>query len=556
MNHVIQWQTASPLWEEALEDRINNKRFKQPALLRFAGDNFMENLEKTLSTDPSPIKDFVAHYETRKNEGSGWLSEDMLSGHKSLKLYQPVHGRFYLVAASLVCRLPGLPDKTLDIANEEKVSFLMRRLVPRSNKVTLVPEDPDTYFEYGWFVNQNCSGWCKIDNPLKVAPDEERLPMFSMNFKMNSQNRHLLAGFVPVGNSETYQAAPGLSPIKPSEGEQWDDTLADPRSARFEATIIEPVNQLLETLQNVLPNAISQEKAQEVLLFILLDLAEFLKEHLRDVWEAIKDGHWTELTDSRKKLYNKLYTTILYPGKRLDEALQNVLEINMADKIISGDIKDPDSGKILITGNLTKNAIENLITNLITHDTECINTDSFNYIVKDALGIYSQADKAEEAVKTPKILPGSGIFYIIRCLYERPRCKGLYTPVLSEEPTQPFQIASFFDPDAPGRPIHITMPIDTSIAGLRKFPKNVSFLLSNKLRQQMEQIKGIKLEDLDQGNIGEEKGFDLGRICSFSIPIISLCAMILLMIIVQLLNIVFWWLPFFKICFPLNLKSE
>ena len=35
-----------------------------------------------------------------------------------------------------------------------------------------------------------------------------------------------------------------------------------------------------------------------------------------------------------------------------------------------------------------------------------------------------------------------------------------------------------------------------------------------------------------------------------------ICAFILLMIIVFVLNIVFWWIPFFKICFPLNLKTS
>jgi hypothetical protein len=37
-----------------------------------------------------------------------------------------------------------------------------------------------------------------------------------------------------------------------------------------------------------------------------------------------------------------------------------------------------------------------------------------------------------------------------------------------------------------------------------------------------------------------------------SIPIITICALILLMIIVQLLNIIFWWLPFFRICLPVG----
>ena len=45
-------------------------------------------------------------------------------------------------------------------------------------------------------------------------------------------------------------------------------------------------------------------------------------------------------------------------------------------------------------------------------------------------------------------------------------------------------------------------------------------------------------------------------ICSLSIPIITLCAFILLFIIVQLLNIVFWWIAFFKICLPIPVKSE
>ncbi len=36
------------------------------------------------------------------------------------------------------------------------------------------------------------------------------------------------------------------------------------------------------------------------------------------------------------------------------------------------------------------------------------------------------------------------------------------------EPSEPFQIAGFFDLDAPARPIHISLPIDTSIKDLRK----------------------------------------------------------------------------------------
>ena len=82
----------------------------------------------------------------------------------------------------------------------------------------------------------------------------------------------------------------------------------------------------------------------------------------------------------------------------------------------------------------------------------------------------------------------------------------------------------------------------------------LAFAISDELKRQMGRIKGLKElqdNDLDNPNLG------IGMICSFSIPIITLVAFILLMIFVQLLNIVFWWLPFFKICFPVpTLKSK
>jgi len=43
----------------------------------------------------------------------------------------------------------------------------------------------------------------------------------------------------------------------------------------------------------------------------------------------------------------------------------------------------------------------------------------------------------------------------------------------------------------------------------------------------------------------------MGTICSLSIPIITLCALILLMIIVSLLDFIFRWMPFLIVCFPL-----
>jgi hypothetical protein len=153
----------------------------------------------------------------------------------------------------------------------------------------------------------------------------------------------------------------------------------------------------------------------------------------------------------------------------------------------------------------------------------------------------------------PKLDPSGGVTYRLRCVYRKPRCGPLAKDEVSE-PSEEFVLAPFFDPDAPGRPIRITMPVDTSPAGLRKFPKNVAILVSDKLRQQMAAVGDPKAALA--GDVAQGPPFDLGEICSFSIPIITICALIVLMIFIQLLNIIFWWLPFLKICLPLKLKAK
>lgn len=160
-----------------------------------------------------------------------------------------------------------------------------------------------------------------------------------------------------------------------------------------------------------------------------------------------------------------------------------------------------------------------------------------------------------------------GIF-VIRTVFERPNC-GPLKPTVVSEPSRPFQLAGFFDPDAPARPIRIALPIDTSPAGLRKFDKNTAFMISDMLCGQIQRAKGLTLGDLvlsvlpwpfhkdlpvpDTGPCTKQgdPNLQLGMICSLSIPIITICALILLMIIVNLLDFIFRWIPYFIMCFPL-----
>ena len=158
-------------------------------------------------------------------------------------------------------------------------------------------------------------------------------------------------------------------------------------------------------------------------------------------------------------------------------------------------------------------------------------------------------------------------WFHIRCVYERPSCGDLHDDVVSG-PTERFQLAGFFDPDAPARPIRIGLPVDTTPAGLRKFDKNTAFVMSDILCGQIARMKGLTLGDLvrtvlpwplhkdlsvpDNGPCKQGSGGpNIGLVCSLSIPIITICALILLMIMVSLLDIIFRWIPYFIVCFPL-----
>jgi hypothetical protein len=163
-------------------------------------------------------------------------------------------------------------------------------------------------------------------------------------------------------------------------------------------------------------------------------------------------------------------------------------------------------------------------------------------------------------------------WFCIRFVHLRCDCGPLHEPLLSEA-SERFQLASFFDPDAPARPIRIALPLDTTAAGLRKHPKNAVLMVSDVLCGQIQRAKGLGLVDLvlsvlpwplhkplDLGGTAKCKNgasLDIGMICSLSIPIVTLCALILLMIIVSLLDFIFRWLPWFVMCLPVpGLKGK
>jgi hypothetical protein len=502
--HVVQWVTASPLWATSSATPAVMKR---PALLRFESDTFMEDLAGILAKDPATLMGLVAQ---PKRYGPTPIGEDesqwrALPDSTTLKLFQPVHGHFNLVTATLVCQLPGMPDRALEPARGDKVGFLLRRLDSSGT-------------EMAWQTAQDGSkGWQPVSGSrLKfVADGEELLPMFPVPFNENKRRRRLLVGLIPTSSRETFQSAPTLPAGVTPE---------DARPEEFKMR----VRAVLESFGPTPPfssDPLVVPQQADGSMFLLLDFADFLKRNNLDVIDG------SGFTAAAQDLRDTLASTDMIPGVKWLDALrfawQNRHKINGEDVPLVNPYN-------LVNVSFPTAFLDQL---------------------ESKVGLALDADPTPPAPgkpTLPKLDPEGGASYRVRCAYVRPTCKPPHADLVSE-PTRPFQLAPFFDPDAPARPIRIPMPVDTSLAGLRKFGKSVAFMTSDKLRNQLSTIG----KEILKGNLntGASPPFGLGEICSFSLPIITLCAMILLIVFVIVLNIAFFWLPIFRICLPIPLIS-
>ncbi len=579
MGHRTQWLTPSPLWGE-LAEKTDKGPFRSPAVLRFSTDQFMEDLQGVLANDPSSLRDYIVQAESWRRPAVGLdgsmttdPGKDASSGDAgeelpSYKLFQPVHGRFYLVSASLVCRRPGLPDHKVRTSQGERTTFVLRRLRPKSGAAAVDCSvfDPQHCDEYAWIVGDK-SGWTRAGGS-GLAEGEERLPMSAFQFSADGISRRMLAGLIPASRRQTYVAGREITLQGNGNGQSAAVQQDDVRKIEFQRQVLDPWVELINFAKSTNlpgpplsqpPDPVSFGLAQGSAL-VLIDFSNFLHSYLRDVWDAIQDPTKAAgLRENQAKLYAALSATV---GDLVDNS-----RWTLVDAIKSAKAKEADfESSVLIAGSqpslpqgysgpMLSDTSDPKLAALIQRGSDPLQPRSIQTLAEKALDEVEEAPASDVRIpaKNPENPQGDD-WYIVRCVYEQPQC-GLKPQATLSEPCRPFQLASYFDPDAPARSIQVALPVDTTPAALRKYDKNVGFMISDQLGKQLSRVKGLK--QLMDGDLADPNGFGLGMICSFSIPIITICAFIVLMIFLILLNIIFWWLPFFRICFPLpTLKAK
>lgn len=472
-----------------------------PALLAFRTDDFMVELETALAAQPSTLTSHVAvreHWSTSQPPIFAIPAAPTVPPTGDLKLFQPAHGRFYLVAAHLCCRRHGFPDRGLTA--KESVGFVLRR-VEKTGSAAVDPADPATYTELAWVPVGNAGSWQPVTTRLALAPGEELLPLTPTVHTADGRKSRLHTGLVPVGAREKYEARSKAARAETST----TDPVANPRRALLDGTVIDAIRQLVGFGSAAVP---ADPDRVAMLRWALLDLVDFITGVAGGTVAAVAGAHLNVPAGSSPATTTWAQIVTLVSSERAA-----LLAGGVGSAALAGHL-----------GNVRTLALGTLVTQLEAYRNTVI------------------APPAPTGPVLAEPDPVKGLFYVARCVYQRTDCR-LPRPEWVSAPTKAFRLASFFDPDAPGRPIQISLPIDTSQGGLRSFPRNVSVLVSKQLRAQIAQVK--KLDD-----IGGKQSFDLGMLCTLSLPIITICALILLMVVVSILNIVFFWMPLFKICLP------
>ncbi len=146
--------------------------------------------------------------------------------------------------------------------------------------------------------------------------------------------------------------------------------------------------------------------------------------------------------------------------------------------------------------------------------------------------------------------PAGRARYHLRCFARVEVADDCPPRIVWSSPSAAFSIKPWYESgDAP--PVQVELPPLTPDR-LKDLKPNVAFKVPPEVQQFMD---GLKLDDLLEGKKPKTK-LGIGMLCGFNIPIITLCAFIVLQIFLVLFHILFFWLPFIRICIPIPIVTN
>ncbi|HEX4947622.1 MAG TPA: hypothetical protein VFZ34_13210, partial [Blastocatellia bacterium] len=141
--------------------------------------------------------------------------------------------------------------------------------------------------------------------------------------------------------------------------------------------------------------------------------------------------------------------------------------------------------------------------------------------------------------------------YCLRAFVRLKSEDGCPPHIYWSEYSEPFKIKPWYAPSiAPPTRVQLPNPFDKNL--LNRLKPDVAFNVPKEL---FDLLNVGNPKDLMDGKGGKASSWTVDWICSFSIPLITICAFIVLYIFLSLFNIFFHWMFVIKICIPFPRKK-
>ncbi len=450
----------------------------------------------------------------------------------ALKLYQPVHRTFHVALMEIVCDTFGEPR--LDAQKIESAGLVVRRLRtdPRRGRVM-----------QAWRRSgQTLQGWMSFHNPAEMNDDPEvaRRPP-ALRAGNDEINRRLALAIPTQSFDETtsplFIAPPevcsalkrtvlyGLVPLASTE--QSETPASHPP---FDRNLLR--SHVPRFLRRGGPRPITATKTTVTYADVTNPVM------------AAEDPGLAEFVDNLRQL------SIEFEAFGASVAAQNLFrELNKLRLRFS-------SGATKLAGDFLRDAARKLVegegSNASTQPKVTLPLEWPVISENQAEKLVELAEGAMRA-RLEQIAPREGRFddaqalYVVRAFARVKRDDGCPPLTVWSDNSQPFTVAQWFEASNAVPPVRVNLPNPFDGNFLNNVKPNVAFGVPKDLFNLMQ---GIKLKDIMDGKKPSGGGIDLDWICGFNIPIITLCAFIVLNIFLSLFDLFLMWMIKIKICIP------
>lgn len=482
-----------------------------------------------------------------------------VTANKVLKLYQPVQRVFNVVLFEVICDVPGQPR--FDPSRIESAGMVVRRVhrdqsgFPRFDALEGWRQDGASFKE-----------WVKFDSADELALDPDPVQRAALR----------------VGNQETDRRLALLRVRKERLAEDFTPLFTAPPEvcAALGKTIMFGVIPVASGEQSEAPPAVSYSTADVEAM-----LSPMLKASGNSLNLAVpRAGAWLsalDADDTRLAPWVNLLRQLVIELDAFGESPQSRALFTALDalKIAHGNAATPD---LRAGGEVLRQHAEVFVNR---EDSPPVRLNvpwpghpyvempqSWPQLTADVSNAIAAAARASlEARLTTVIQPRSpryeqqkrpaknvrlgyfdesGQMYRLQAFARVRHHDHCPTHLVWSAPSDPFAIAPWYEGGG-APPVHVPLPDPTDREFLKSLKPNVSFGVPGNL---MDMLQKNTPKALLAGE-GSKGSMEIDWLCGFNIPIITICAFIMLSIVMSILDFFLHWMAFVKICIPIPRKA-